>query len=84
MTVDIELYSLNKDFCIRWFKEKGHGDIKRCIGMLASMTFVPCIVVAYWLGEATDWHPDAVSSIKNLIDFYGYTNILNKPPGAPI
>ena len=84
MTIDLATYDVNKTFCINWFNTKGGKDIKRSVGQLASMTFVPCIVIAYWLGEATEWHPDAISSIKSLIDFYGYTDIQNKPPNAPI
>lgn len=84
MKVDIGIYNVNKNFCINWFNTKGGRDIKRSIGMLASTTFVPAIVVAYWIGEETNWHPDAVSSIKNIIHFYGYTEIEGKPPGAPI
>jgi len=84
VTIDIGTYSANKTFAINWFNTKGGKDIKRSVGQLASMTFVPCIVIAYWLGEETNWHPDAVSSIKSLIDFYGYTEIKNKPAGSPI
>lgn len=84
MTIDLETYSANKKFVIDWFNTKGGKDIKRTIGMMATATFVPCIVIAYWLGEETNWHPDTISSIKSLVDFYGYTNIQNKPLGAPI
>lgn len=84
MRIDLDTYSVNKKFCIDWFNSKGGKDIKRSVGMLASMTHVPCIAIAYWLGEETNWHPDAISSIKSLVDFYGYTTIENKPQGAPI
>jgi len=84
VTIDLATFDVNKAFCINWFNTKGGKDIKRSVGALASMTFVPCIVIAYWIGEETNWHPDALNSIRSLIDFYGYTNIENKPPGAPI
>jgi len=85
MKIDLELYSVNKWVVLRWFNSQGDRDISRTIGMMSAVTFVPCIVVAYWLGEETKWQdPEAERSIKMLIDFYGYTEILNKPPGAPI
>lgn len=84
MTIDLEIYSTNKAFVVGWFNTKGGKDIKRTVSQMASATFVPCIVIAYWLGEETNWHPDAIDSIKGLIDFYGYTTIENKPPGAPL
>jgi hypothetical protein len=83
MTIDIDLYKANKTFVISWFYGNGQ-DVKRTISMMSLALFVPCIVVAYWVGEETNWHPDAVSSIENLTAFYGYTEIKNKPPGAPV
>lgn len=84
MTIDLAIYDSNKDFVIGWFNTKGGKDIGRTVSIMASATHVPCIVIAYWLGEHTNWHPDSIISIKSLTDFYGYTDIQNKPPGAPI
>lgn len=84
MHVDIALYEKSKHHAIDWYVSKGGGDISRTIGMVSSFTMVPAIVVAYWLGEHTNWHPDAVRSIRRLQDFYDYSEILNKPPGAPL
>lgn len=84
MTIDIAIYDINKDFIQDWYKNKSGGNITYAISMMASITMVPAIVVAYWVGEASDWDPVAVASIVRLKDFYGYTNVLNKPAGAPI
>lgn len=84
MTIDLDNYITNKKFVIDWFREKGHGDISSSVSTLAFYTFVPCIAISYWIGEETGWPPEAISSIKSLIDFYGYTKILNKPEGSPI
>lgn len=84
MHIDIAIYEANKRIVIDWFNTRGGKDIRRTIGMMASVTFVPCIVIAYWLGEETNWDPEAIQAIKGLIDFYGYTKIDNKPPGSPI
>lgn len=84
MHIDIGLYEASRHIVINWFHTKGGKDIKRTISMMSSSTHVPCIVVAYWLGAETNWHPDVISSIKGLVAFYGYTSITNKPPGAPI
>jgi hypothetical protein len=84
VTIDIDTYYENKTFVVNWFNTKGGKDINRSISMMASITFVPAIVVAYWIGEATSWHPDSIAAITRLKDFYGYTMIQNKPQNAPI
>lgn len=85
MTIDIGTYDASKRTVIMWFRSKGGSDIKRTISMMSFTTMVPCLVIAYWLGEETKWQdPVAEEHIKSLIAFYRYTNILNKPPGAPI
>ena len=82
MHVDIALYDASKNTALNWFRK--NRDISRSISMIASFTMVPAIVVAYWIGEETNWHPDAVASIKRLQEFYDYSEILNKPPGSPV
>lgn len=84
MKVDIDTYSKSKDFVISWFHSKGMKDIDYTIGTMSPITFVPCIVIAYWLGEETKWDPLCIEAVKRLVDFYGYTEILNKPEGSPI
>lgn len=85
MVVDINTYSINKAFIQEWFLKNRNGEsIGTIISLLACSTMCPCIVVAYWIGEVSNWHPDALLSIERLTEFYGYTEILNKPPGAPV
>jgi len=84
MTIDISLYEASKKRIVSWYESHGNGDIKGSIGFLASSYSVPAIVVAYWLGELSNWHPDIVKSIVTIRDFYGYTSIINKPEGSPI
>lgn len=84
MTVDIDLYSANKQFVLNWFNSRGGKDVMRTISTMGSSTGIPCIVLAYWLGPETNWHPDVLKSIANLKEFYGYTEILSKPQGAPV
>lgn len=84
MTLDIAKYGSSKDLVLRWFHDKGQGEINRTISMMGSVTQVPCIVIAYWLGAETNWSADSVEAIKKLQDFYGYDSIENKPDGSPI
>lgn len=84
MTVDIELYTASKHKVILWFNTKGGKEIQRTISMMASAYHIPAIVIAYWLGEETNWHPDTIKAVQRLTDFYGYSDIKGKPPGAPI
>lgn len=84
MTVDLETYSVNKQLIIDHFLSRYPNDPSHAVGQIASFTFVPCIVVAYYIGPHCNWHPDLIKTIKVLIDFYGYTDIHNKPEGAPL
>lgn len=84
MTVNIDTYSANKKFIQDLFLNRYKDDPSRAISQISAVTFVPCIVVAYYIGEVSDWHPDVIKTIKSLISFYGYTRIDNKPEGAPL
>ncbi len=84
MTIDLSVYIVNKKNVISYFNSRGGKNISRSIGMMASATSCPAIVIAYWIGEETGWPKEVIEHIKSLIDFYGYTRILNKPDGAPI
>lgn len=83
MKIDLETYSANKKYIQDWATTKGASDPAGCIAILASVTFCPVIVVAYWVGEVSGWPPKVMQSIKSIKEFYGYTEIENKPPGAP-
>lgn len=84
MTIDISMYVENKKHVINYFNNKGNRDIPNTISMMSSVLFVPCVAVAYWLGEETNWHPDSISAIQRLVKFYGYTKIEGKPVNSPI
>lgn len=83
MVIDLATFEVNKHFIQEWFKNKGNYNVNYTISMMASATSVPCIVIAFWLGEITNWCPSSVAAIKRLKDFYGYTEIKNKPEGSP-
>ena len=83
MHVDIALYEKSRSLAIDWYESNGKN-INRTIGMVSSMTMVPCIAVAYWLGAHLNWGPDSVAAIQRLKDFYDYSSIDGKPPGAPL
>jgi hypothetical protein len=85
MRIDIDSYKLNKWFVRQWWeKNKREYTPGKAVSTLAVSTMVPCVVIAYWIGELTEWPPEMVVHVKTLMDFYGYTKILNKPPGSPI
>lgn len=84
MTVDIAKYEVNRKYVHRWYKDKGYKKPEEAVSTIAVAYGVPCIVCAYWIGEITDWPPYIIETIDNLIKFYGYTRILNKPHGSPL
>jgi len=85
VTDDIAKYESSKQFIKNLYdRNKDREDIKTMISLYACASHVPCIAVAYWIGEFSNWHPDVISNIKTLIESYGYEEILNKPKGSPI
>lgn len=84
MTVDIEKYSASKRLVINFFEAKGGRRIGYTISMGAQMYGVPCIVIAYWLGDMNGWPQEAIDAIVHLKHFYGYGEITGKPEGSPI
>jgi hypothetical protein len=81
--IDIGTYEASKHIVLNYVRGKGSSDPAGAIGMAASITHVPAIVCAYWIGEETGWPPKVMQSIKAITEFYGYTEIANKPPSAP-
>ena len=84
MVIDLKTFENHKKFVISWFHTKGGDDVGRTIAIMAGSMFIPAIVIAYWLGEETNWNEDSVTSVKRLISFYRYTKIYNKPENSPI
>ncbi len=85
MTVDLEYCGrVNKAYVFKWWKDHEGTDRSFAISILAGITTIPCITIAYWLGEANGWESaDLKDSVDTLIAFYGYNNIVNKPEGCP-
>jgi hypothetical protein len=87
MKIDIESYKVSKGYIQTLYLNNVHKNepLGLTISMLSAIPpYVPCIVVAFWIGEACNWHPDVIECIKRLKEFYGYEDIANKPDGSPI
>lgn len=83
MKIDLSDYEANKKYIQDFAISRGGDDPASQIGMVAGITSVPAIVCAYWIGEATGYPEKVKKSIKSITEFYGYTEILNKPADAP-
>lgn len=84
MQIDLETYSASKRVIINWLSGRNPKDLLGNISMIATSTHCPCIVVAYFAGEAFGWTEELAQYIRRLIDFYGYDEITNKPEGSPV
>lgn len=84
MVVDIDKYKANKEFVQRWLTKHQDKPIGPSIASMAVATMVPCIVVAYWAGEVTNWSQEVIYTIQRLKEFYGYHEVRNRPANAPI
>jgi hypothetical protein len=84
MYIDVGAYTASKKTIINWLSTRDRKELRNDMSMIAVITSCPCIVVAYYTGEAFGWPEEVVAYIKRLIDFYGYDEIANKPEGSPI
>lgn len=73
----------NKRFVQEWWINGGKIYTVSALGIMANATNVPCIIIAFWIGEIEGYPDWLKKSINTLIDFYGYTEIINKPEGCP-
>jgi len=81
---DIAKYEASKQFVKNLYdRNEGREDLKSLISIISASSHVPCIVVAFWIGELSYWHTDVIENIEVLIKAYGYKKILNKPKGSP-
>lgn len=84
MIMDVNKYINNRAFVHQWYeKNKESIKIQKAISTLACSTGVPCICLAFWLGEVTDWPEEILNSIEKLRGFYGYTDVIGKPASYP-
>lgn len=83
MIVDINKYSINEKIVKKWYVEHGEGNPSAAVSILANSTMVPCIVIAYWIGDGFGWTHDVLTTIQRLKKFYGYTHILGLPESTP-
>jgi hypothetical protein len=81
--INIDDYKNSKAFIQDWFLKNGEGKITETVSIMGPSTMVPCIVIAFWIGEVTNWDKEALESIQTLTEFYDYTEILNIPDSYP-
>jgi len=84
VVLDIELYRINKKFIHSYYENHKDEDIYKIISSLSVSTMVPCVAVAYYIGEISGWPEEVIDTIKRLTKFYGYSKIINVPDGCPI
>lgn len=84
MHIDLGAYEGSKNLIVNWLSGRDPKDLMHNISKIAVSTHCPCIVVAYFAGDALGWTEELVKHIKSLIEFYGYSEIANKPEGSPI
>lgn len=84
MYVDVGAYDASKKAIVNWLSTRDQKDLISNVSMIAVITSCPCIVVAYYAGEAFGWSDELIRYAKRLIEFYGYDTILNKPEGSPV
>lgn len=85
MTEDYAKYSeARKESVAAWYRENGERNgLSLSISIQAHTTGCPSIIVAHWLGEEFGWSDELLRIINVIMKYYGYTEIKNKPIGAP-
>jgi hypothetical protein len=83
MRISVTDYHLNKKAAQDWFLKNGEGNFNNSVSIIACSSMVPCIVVAFWLGEVAGWNEEVLAKINMLTKFYGYTYIEGIPDSYP-
>ena len=73
----------NKELVQRWWKDKGKRDPVSAVSIMANSTTVPCINIAYWIAEVEGYPEWLKKSVDSLMEFYRYSEVINKPEGCP-
>ena len=81
MRIDLNKYIINRDFIQKWYLDQTYLGYAQCISTMAIACHTPCIVVAFYIGEITDWPQEILNSISRYIDFYDYREITGIPEG---
>lgn len=83
MKIDLNFSNQNKEFLLKQYIDKKYVNHEYMVASLANEYNIPCIIIAYWLGELLNY-PDCLKNKKDqLIKDYEYTEILNKPINCP-
>lgn len=82
MKIDLNDFIVNKEFIQKTVLEKKE-DLEQKISILSLTTYVPIIVVVFYVAEALNWPEKLLNKIDNLIKFYDYEEILNIPETCP-
>lgn len=83
MKINLDHYKLSKKFIQEWFLLKSRDNPEYAVSLLSISTHVPCIVVAFYIGEINGWTKEILDIIERLIIFYKYTEILGIPDEFP-
>jgi len=81
--IDISVYERQRKPVQDFLINQARGDAGYAISSLASSAMIPCIVSACFIGEKVGFDEKLTNTIKGLIKFYGYTEILNGPENLP-
>jgi len=85
MILNLETYVINRSFIQNWHNTSDicDADISSGVSKWAASLQCPCLVLYFYLAEDIGYIPEIKESIQRLIDFYGYTEILNQQKESP-
>lgn len=83
MTEDLNRFSKDVKASVqRLFLAKDQEGREKILA-IADPYKVPCIIIAFWCGEVSEYPEYLQKSVESLTKYYGYTEIKNKPEGCP-
>lgn len=84
MIINIEdILPSHKVTSLRWYKDNGQDNPCNAVAIISSISPIPCIVIAYWLGELLGYPDDLKAKVEMLTKYYEYKQILGKPIDCP-
>jgi hypothetical protein len=83
MRIDLNKYSVNREFIQKEYAKDKTKDITRVISSVGAGIHCPLIALCFYLAESEGFTPQLTKMINSLVKFYGYAQISGQPANSP-
>lgn len=83
MTLDLDKYSVNREFIQKEYARDKNRDITWVISSIGAGIHCPLLALCFYLAETEGFTSQLIQMINSLIKFYGYTQVSGQPDDSP-